>query len=81
MVGGGEVRTNTEEGEEVGEEGRHESASSIRDDVGLKTVEGDDVVEVHSSEIRRLESVLLVRDANDGLGESIDEDLDAVESI
>jgi hypothetical protein len=41
----------------------------------------DDVVEVHLGEIRRIESGFLVRNEDDHLGEAIDEDLDAVETV
>jgi hypothetical protein len=75
------VRTNAEELDEGGEEGGGEGSSAIREDVCLKTVMSDDVVKVHFGEIRRVESIFLIRDEDDHLGEAIDEDLNAVESV
>ena len=76
-----EMGPNAEELDEGGEEGGGEGGSAIRKDIRLETVMSDDVVEVHLGEIRRVESGFFVRDQDDHLGEAVDEDLDAVETV
>jgi len=73
--------TNAEELDEGGEEGGGEGGSAIREDIRLKTVMSDDVVEIHLGEIRSVESGFFVRNEDDHLGEAVDEDLDAVEAV
>jgi len=76
-----EVRTNSEHLDERGKEGGGEGGSTIREDIRLKSMMSDDVVEVHLGEIRRVESIFFVGGEDDHLGEAINEDLDAVESV
>jgi len=75
------VRANSEHLDERGEERGGEGGSTIREDIRLKSVMSDDVVEVHLGEIRRVESIFFVGDEDDHLGEAIDKDLNAVEPI
>lgn len=81
VEGGSEMRGSADEGEERSPEGRGEGRSAIRGDVCLKTVVPDDVVEVHPSELGRCEAGFAIRDKTNHLGESIDEDLNAVEAV
>lgn len=81
MEGGSEMGGGTDEREEGAPESGGERRSAIRGNVCLKAVVPNDVVEVHPSELGSRETGFAIRDETNHLGESIDEDLNAVEAV